>query len=122
MIRCHHICGVFTGTSRRLGLAIFLLAAIAQNARSQSAGQPSSGAPQNRDIATDRGDASTQDAGDSEQKDPATMFPHFATDRIWLSGQANFISQWHPAFHSPSQGPNSLSPEAQDATSHLFTL
>jgi len=29
------------------------------------------------------------------------MFPHFQNDRIWISGQANFISQWHPAFHSP---------------------
>jgi len=51
-----------------------------------------------------------------------TMFPHLETDRIWLSGQANFISQWHPAFHSPYSGPNSLSPEAQDATSRVLTL
>jgi len=29
-----------------------------------------------------------------------TMVPHLETDRLWLSGQANFISQWHPAFHS----------------------
>ena len=122
MIRCHHILGVFIGESRRLVLAIFLLAAIAQNARAQSVAQPSSGAPQNRDVATDSGAALTQDAGDNDQKDPATMFPHFATDRIWLSGQANFISQWHPTFRSPYQGPNSLSPEAQDATSHVFTL
>ena len=50
------------------------------------------------------------------------MFPHFKNDRIWLSGQANFISQWHPAFHSPYQGKNSLSPEAQDASSRVLTL
>jgi carbohydrate-selective porin OprB len=50
------------------------------------------------------------------------MFPHPETDRLWLSGQANFISQWHPAFHSPYQGANSLSPEAQDATSRVLTL
>ena len=49
-------------------------------------------------------------------------FPHFKNDRIWLSGQANFISQWHPAFHSPYSGKNSLSPEAQDATSRVLTL
>jgi len=36
--------------------------------------------------------------------------------------QANVISQWHPAFHSPYEGRNSLSPQAQDATSHVFTL
>ena len=51
-----------------------------------------------------------------------TMFPHAEWDRIWLSGQANFISQWHPAFHSPYEGKNSLSPEAQDATSRVLTL
>ncbi len=37
-------------------------------------------------------------------------------------GQANFISQWHPAFRSPYQGPNSLTPEAQDASSRVLTL
>jgi hypothetical protein len=50
------------------------------------------------------------------------MFPHPETDRWWISGQANFISQWHPAFHSPYQGVNSLPPEAQDATSRVLTL
>src|SRR5882762_491396 len=50
------------------------------------------------------------------------MFPHPETDLFWISGQANFISQWHPAFHSPYQGRNSLSPEAQDATSRVLTL
>src|ERR1700756_4193405 len=53
---------------------------------------------------------------------PVTMFPHPEWDRIWLSGQANFISQWHPAFHSPYQGKNSLTPEAQDASSRVLTL
>src|SRR5712664_4324499 len=51
-----------------------------------------------------------------------TMFPHPETGRWWISGQANFISQWHPAFHSPYQGVNSLPPEAQDATSRVLTL
>lgn len=50
------------------------------------------------------------------------MFPHTEADRLWLSGQANWISQWHPAFHSPYRGVNSLSPEAQDATSRVLTL
>src|SRR5260221_10211282 len=50
------------------------------------------------------------------------MFPHPEWDRLWISGQANFISQWHPAFHSPYQGRNSLSPEAQDASSRVLTL
>ncbi len=51
-----------------------------------------------------------------------TMFPHLETDWLWISGQANFVSQWHPAFPSPYQGPNSLSPQAQDATSRVLTL
>jgi high affinity Mn2+ porin len=50
------------------------------------------------------------------------MFPHPETDRLWISGQANIISQWHPAFQSPYQGRNSLSPEAQDASSRVLTL
>src|SRR5712672_594237 len=50
------------------------------------------------------------------------MLPHPESDRIWLSGQANFISQWHPAFSSPYQGPNNLAPEAQDASSRVLTL
>jgi carbohydrate-selective porin OprB len=51
-----------------------------------------------------------------------TMFPHLESDRIWLSGQANFISQYHPTFTSPYEGPHSLSAEAQDATSRVLTL
>src|ERR1700682_3078703 len=59
----------------------------------------------------------------SPETDPIpVMFPHPETNRLWISGQANFISQWHPGFHSPYQGPNSLSPEAQDATSRVLTL
>ncbi len=50
------------------------------------------------------------------------MFPHPETGRLWISGQANFVSQWHPVFRSPYQGPNSLTPEAQDASSRVLTL
>src|SRR5260370_33501460 len=57
-----------------------------------------------------------------EPDPPPTIFPHPETDRLWISGQANFISQWPPAFHSPYQGPNSLPPQAQDATSRVLTL
>jgi hypothetical protein len=60
--------------------------------------------------------------GDPSSEDPATIFRHSESSRFWISGQANFISQWHPAFHSPYLGPNSLSPRAQDATSRVLTL
>jgi high affinity Mn2+ porin len=53
---------------------------------------------------------------------PPTFFLHSETSRFWISGQVNFISEWHPNFHSPYQGPNSLSPQAQDASSRVLTL
>src|SRR3982074_1696125 len=56
-------------------------------------------------------------------KDPIpVMFPPPETDRLWISGQANIVSQWHPAFRSSYQGRNSLSPQAQDASSRVLTL
>jgi high affinity Mn2+ porin len=58
----------------------------------------------------------------STQDQPPTLLPHLESDRFWFSGQANFISQWHPAFHSPYEGPNSLPGEAQDASSRVLTL
>jgi high affinity Mn2+ porin len=61
-----------------------------------------------------------EDAPSSDET--PTIFPHFESSRIWISGQANFITQWHPNFHSPYQGPNSLSPQAQDASSRVLTL
>src|ERR1035438_9762678 len=61
-------------------------------------------------------------AESADPESPPTMFPHPETDRLWISGQANFISQWHPAFHSPYSAKNSLSAEAQDASSRVLTL
>lgn len=63
-----------------------------------------------------------EDSGDGGGQQLLTMFPHTEWDRIWLSGQANWISQYHPSFHSPYQGTNSLTPEAQGATSRVLTL
>lgn len=59
---------------------------------------------------------------DADADPQVTVFPHSESSRFWVSGQANFISQWHPAFRSPYQGPNSLTPGAQDATSRVLTL
>ena len=74
--------------------------------------------------AQDSPQVQTPPAGDSTaEADPVpTMFAHPESDRWWISGQANWISQWHPAFHSPYQGPRSLAPQAQDATSRVLTL
>jgi len=59
---------------------------------------------------------------DADSEALPTMIPHPETDRLWISGQVNFISQYHPEFHSPYSGPNSLSAQAQDATSRVLTL
>jgi high affinity Mn2+ porin len=86
-------------------------------AQGQSQGNPPTDAPgQPENAAT----VATPDP--SDENSAVTMIPHREWDRLWLSGQANFISQWHPAFDSPYQGKNSLSPEAQDATSRVLTL
>jgi hypothetical protein len=45
-----------------------------------------------------------------------------ASDRFWLSGQANFITQGHTTFDAPYSGPNSLTPDAQIVTSRVLTL
>ncbi len=41
---------------------------------------------------------------------------------IWLGAEANSIFQYHPSFHSPYRGTNSLKPEAESAISGLFTI
>lgn len=69
---------------------------------------PSQGAPVSQE------DPTSSEAG--------TIFAHSESSRFWISGQVNVITQWHPAFRSPYQGPNSLSPEAQDASSRVLTL
>jgi high affinity Mn2+ porin len=62
------------------------------------------------------------DSSSDSQNDILTMFPHSDSSRFWISGQANIILQWHPAFPSAYNGPNSLSAPAQSATSHIVTL
>ncbi len=70
-----------------------------------------------------RANSRVPDAEAGPATDPIpVMFPHPETDRLWISGQANIISQWHPAFRSPYQGRNSLSPQAQDASSRVLSL
>jgi hypothetical protein len=60
-------------------------------------------------------------SADTDEATP-TMFPRIESNRVWVSGQVNVISQWHAAFPSPYQGPNSLTPESQDASSRVLTL
>ena len=43
-------------------------------------------------------------------------------DRLWISGQANFVSQGHPTFNSPYSGTNSLAAPGEIVTSRVLTL
>jgi len=69
-----------------------------------------------------------QDAGDrdaeSNPPEPAstTVFEHSATAPWWVSGQINIVFQAHPDFHALYSGPNSLSANAEHATSRVLTL
>jgi len=68
-----------------------------------------------------------QDAGSSgsstdNSSSPETLFPHPENTRWWVSGQANIVFQWHPTFPAKYSGPNSLTPQAQSATTHILTL
>jgi hypothetical protein len=51
-----------------------------------------------------------------------TMFPHSATSRFYIAGQANIIFQAHGPFHSPYDGPNSLLARGEYKPSLLGTL
>lgn len=54
--------------------------------------------------------------------DPESMIPHISDTRFWLSGQMNFIAQWHPPFRAAYSGPNSLGPNYEKALSRVLTL
>jgi high affinity Mn2+ porin len=79
-------------------------------------------APAQESNPVDPPGAANTPAQNADPESVPAMFPHPETDRLWLSGQANIISQWHPAFHSPYSGRNSLSAQAQDASSRVLTL
>lgn len=71
-------------------------------------------------VAKDQSPAAAGTA--AAQDSPLTMFPHSNTGRYWISGQANVVLQWHPAFSAAYTGPNSLTPWAQSATTHILTF
>src|ERR1700683_4686371 len=48
--------------------------------------------------------------------------PLSLTARLWVSGQANFITQYNPSFPAKYSGPNSFGPDSQRATSRVLTL
>ncbi|HKV05381.1 MAG TPA: carbohydrate porin [Candidatus Acidoferrales bacterium] len=67
-------------------------------------------------------DSAPDSSSDSSSDDSVTLFPHSGTSRYWISGQANIILQWHPAFPAKYSGTNSLQSHAENATSKVYTL
>jgi high affinity Mn2+ porin len=58
-----------------------------------------------------------------DQENPAVFSKHLIADRIWVSGQANFIFQAHTPFHSPYAGANSFQSRVETtALSRVLTL
>jgi high affinity Mn2+ porin len=66
--------------------------------------------------------SATSTPDDSSSSDAVTLLPHSETDGYWISAQANVVFQWHPSFPVKYTGANSMTPEAQSATTHVVTL
>jgi high affinity Mn2+ porin len=90
--------------------------APAQDAPTEQNSAPSTTSPAS-DSSTDQ-----SIGADPGPSDAATLFPHSNTSRYWISGQANIVLQWHPAFPAKYSGLNSLSAPAQSATTHILTF
>src|SRR5712692_148119 len=91
-------------------VAGLLLAGLTASARAQAAPQTPPLPPQK------------EESPPADPDSPATVFPHSESTRWWLSGQINVIFQWHPSFHAPYTGPQSLPPDAEHAASRVLTL
>jgi len=112
---------------RLLACALLLCLAMADLARAQDQ-QSSIESPQQSPTSSQTGPATggpapgTSDSDTSDSGDILTVFPHSNTARYWISGQANVVFQWHFAFPAQYTGPNSMTPGAQSATTHVLTL
>ena len=56
------------------------------------------------------------------ETEESTFFNHSQTSPFWISGQANFIAQWHPRFHAKYSGPNSFERASEQAVSRVLTM
>src|SRR5438552_16801211 len=93
-----HYLGRFgTVLLRAIVFAAALLQAQNDGSASAETSKPLGNSTQNKPDA----DQSAQD-----QAQPESMFPPIRDTRFWLSGQANFIFQTHPDFHTPYSGAN----------------
>lgn len=62
--------------------------------------------------------AGAQDAGAPAKTADSNGF----LSRVWLSGQINIVTQWHPPFRSPYSGPNSFQAYSEIQASRVLTL
>jgi high affinity Mn2+ porin len=98
-----------------LSLALCPAKVCAQNTPAQPApADASTTAPTNAPPSADNTPAPDSDV--------VTIFPHPDATRFWLSGQANIVFQAHPSFPAAYSGPNSFQPQAQTATSMVYTI
>jgi high affinity Mn2+ porin len=59
----------------------------------------------------------------SEDKPPPAVNPAAGEEELFsIHFQATYATQWHPAFHAPYSGTNSLIPTAESATALVSTL
>src|SRR6202034_1551782 len=108
----------------RVILALLAVAVAARPARAQDSAQAP---PQDTQLAHVEDQSDSQTAGDSSSgqsssDDSLTLLPHPDDAGYWISGQANVVFQWHPSFAAKYTGPNSLTPGAQSATTHVLTV
>ncbi len=101
-----------------------VVSALPESPQPQASGQqnaPARPAPGNRDSLPHINQREEDQSDD--QLNPAVVLHHLIADRIWISGQANFIFQAHTPFHSPYAGANSFQSRVEmTALSRLLTL
>jgi hypothetical protein len=105
----------------RLTAAALLVCLTCGTSFAQTTGSSSSEPSKDTSIAL-TSDSGAAAANADSQPNPNYLFDHSQTSRFWISGQANFIYQYHPSFTSPYSGANSFSSAAEGETSHVFTL
>jgi high affinity Mn2+ porin len=108
----------------RLCLSLFLLSLSAHASSAALPDAPQAFTPQNPPIRESLPQINQREEDQSDdQENPAVFSHHLIADRIWISGQANFIFQAHEPFHSPYAGPNSFQSRVETtALSRVLTL
>jgi high affinity Mn2+ porin len=114
----------------RLWLSLFVLCLSAPLSWAAIPDAPQAQAPENPAPTADRTlreslpHINQREADQSDdQANPAVFSHHLIADRVWISGQANFIFQAHAPFHSPYAGPNSFQSRVETtALSRVLTL